>query len=120
MIGKVLLGYGEAKIFFYSSDDVLTVAPMMSKRWLMRRNIRANVARPETVQDLQDLIASAVASNRTVVPSGAGHSYNAIRNANGMILDLSLFRYVLAWNPEQGIIQVQPGVTIDKLWRTVV
>src|SRR5947209_860400 len=120
MVGEVLLGYGEAKIVFYSSDSVLTVEPMKSKRWLMRRNTRTNAARLEMVQDLRDLIASAVDSKRTVVPRGAGHSYDAVRNANGMTLDLSLFRHVLDWSPEQGIIQVQPGVTIDELWRIVV
>lgn len=86
----------------------------------MRRNTRINAARPETVQDLQDVIASAASSNRTVVPRGAGFSYDAVLNSNGMTLDLSLFRRVLDWNSEQGIIRVQPGVTIDELWRTVV
>jgi decaprenylphospho-beta-D-ribofuranose 2-oxidase len=86
----------------------------------MRRNTRTNAARPKTVQELQDLIASAVAGRRSVVPSGAGHSYDAVRSANEMTLDLSLFQHVLDWNLEQGIIQVQPGVTIDELWRTVV
>lgn len=85
----------------------------------MRRNTRTNVARPKTVQELQGSIRDAVNGGLTVVPSGTGHSYEAISNANEMILDLSLLREI-DWNPRQGIIRVQPGVTIDKLWRTVI
>ena len=98
---------------------VLDVALMMSKRWLMRENARANVERPGTVQELQSLIASAGIEGRTVVTDSAWRIYDAVNNENTMILDLSLLREV-NWNPEQEIIQVQPGVTIDKLWRTVI
>ena len=86
----------------------------------MRRNTRTNDVRPETIQELQDIIASAIDSGRVVVPRGAKHSYDAILNSNGMTLDLSLFRQILNWDPERGIIKVQPGVTVEQLWRTVV
>jgi decaprenylphospho-beta-D-ribofuranose 2-oxidase len=86
----------------------------------MRRNTWANAVQPETINDLQELIASAIARHQTVVPRGGGHSYDAARNSNGMTLDLTLFRDILAWDREQGIITVEPGVTIDELLRTVV
>jgi decaprenylphospho-beta-D-ribofuranose 2-oxidase len=86
----------------------------------MRRITRANTVRPATDRDIQDLIVSAVASKQTVVPSGAGYGNDAVRNANGITLDLSLLRNVLHWDPEQEFIRVQPGVTIDNLWRTII
>lgn len=86
----------------------------------MRRNTRANTVRPATHEQLRDLIEYAVARRQTIVPGRAGYDYGADRNANEILLDLSHFGNVLHWDPEQGFIQVQPGVTIDKLWRTVI
>lgn len=86
----------------------------------MRRNTWTNTPQPETIPDLQELIAYASARHQTAVPRGGGHSYDAARNSNGMILDLSLFRHVLSWDRGRGRITVEPGVTVDKLWRTVV
>ncbi len=86
----------------------------------MRRNTWTNAVQPETIKDLQELIASAIARRQTVVPRGGGHSYDAAHNSNGMTLDLSLFRRILDWDPRRGIIKVEPGVVVDELWRTVV
>src|SRR5437016_4498022 len=86
----------------------------------MRRNPWTNTPQPETIQDLQELIAYASAHHQTVVPRGGGLSYDAARNSNGMTLDFSLFRHVLSWDPGRGRITVEPGVTVDQLWRTVV
>src|SRR5690348_3055173 len=89
----------------------------MSKRWLMRRNTRVDAAKPETVQELQRLIR--LAGVRPIVPGGARRDYDAVNNANGMLLDLSLLREVHS-DFQQEIIHVQPGVTIDRLWRTAI
>ena len=85
----------------------------------MRQNIRPNAARPETVQELQDRIQAAADGGLTIVPSGTGHSYDAVGNANEMMLDLSLLRGIER-TPGQETIRVQPGVTIDRLWRAVI
>jgi decaprenylphospho-beta-D-ribofuranose 2-oxidase len=85
----------------------------------MRRYPWTNAVQPQTIQDLQELIASASARHQTVALRGRGHSYDAARNSNGMTLDLSLFRRILAWDRGQGIITVEPGVTVDALLRTV-
>lgn len=86
----------------------------------MRRNPWTNAVQPETIQDLQELIASARARHQTVALRGRGHSYDAARNSHGMTLDLSLFRHIIDWNREQGIIKVEPGVTVGALLRAVV
>ncbi len=49
---------------------------------------------------------------------GAGCSYgDAALNGGQMALDCSRMRRILAWDPESGIITVEPGVTIEDLWR---
>jgi decaprenylphospho-beta-D-ribofuranose 2-oxidase len=69
-----------------------------------------------SVRDIDD-IAQALALARehdlTVIPHGAGHSFtDAALNTRGMVLDLTGMRRVLAWNPEQGIMRVEPGATL--------
>ena len=86
----------------------------------MRLNTCTNAVRPETIQDLQELIASAISHSQTVMPRGGGHSYDAALNSNGMALDLSLFRHILDWDPRRGIVKVEPGVMVDELWRTTI
>jgi len=64
------------------------------------------------------LLSLARSYHRTVVLRGGGHSYyDATLNTEEITIDLSQMRRVLAWDPEQGIIQVEPGVTIGDLWR---
>ncbi|HEY6284693.1 MAG TPA: FAD-binding oxidoreductase, partial [Ktedonobacteraceae bacterium] len=48
----------------------------------------------------------------SVIPHGAGHSYtDAALNTKGVLIDLKGMRRILSWNPEQGVMQVEPGVT---------
>ena len=48
--------------------------------------------------------------------AGAGHSYtDAALNTNGLIVDTTLMRKILAWDPIQGIMKVEPGVTLREL-----
>lgn len=49
---------------------------------------------------------------------GAGRSYgDASMNSGEIVLDLQRMNRVLEWNPETGVIKVEPGVTIEQLWK---
>jgi FAD/FMN-containing dehydrogenase len=51
---------------------------------------------------------------------GAGRSYgDAALNSGQMVLDLRGMNRILAWDPKSGVIKVEPGVTIEQLWKHV-
>lgn len=57
---------------------------------------------------------------RTVGLRGAGRSYgDASLNSGGAVLDLSRLDAFHAWDPETGVVEVGPGVTIEDLWRSL-
>lgn len=78
------------------------------------------VFRPTTVEGLQQVFALARQSGRSVGLKGGGNSYgDAFSNSENIVLDLNRMTRILAWNPETGVIQVEPGVTIEKLWQYI-
>jgi len=53
-----------------------------------------------------------------VVPRGAGCSYgDAALLPEGIVLDLTGMRRILAWDSASGVVDVEPGVTVEQLWR---
>jgi len=61
-------------------------------------------------------LAIARAQHLSVIPHGAGHSYtDAALNTNGLVIDTTPMRQILAWDPIQGIMKVEPGVTLREL-----
>lgn len=78
------------------------------------------VFRPSTPQALRNVFALAKQAGVPVGLRGAGRSYgDAAINSEGILIDLERMNRVLAWDPETGIIDVEPGVTIEGLWRYV-
>jgi FAD/FMN-containing dehydrogenase len=78
------------------------------------------VYRPTTVGGVEEALATARARGLSVGLRGAGQSYgDAALNAENVCLDLSRMTRVLAWDPANGVITVEPGVTIQQLWRYV-
>ena len=56
------------------------------------------------------------AGGYSVIPHGAGHSYtDAVLNTGGVVLDLTPMRRILSWNPQQGVMCVEPGVTLQDM-----
>lgn len=52
------------------------------------------------VEGIANALAIARAQHLSVVPRGAGHSYtDAALNTNGLIVDTTLMRKILAWDP---------------------
>jgi FAD/FMN-containing dehydrogenase len=73
--------------------------------------------RPTHVEQIAALFQKAAAQGLTVAPRGAGRSYgDAALNGGQVVLDLQRMNRVLDWDPARGVIRVEPGVTIERLW----
>jgi decaprenylphospho-beta-D-ribofuranose 2-oxidase len=78
----------------------------------------AYLYRPTHTEQVVELFALANKNGFRIGLRGAGRSYgDAALAGGGIILDFSRMNRILEWNPETGIIKVEPGVTIEQLWR---
>jgi len=76
------------------------------------------VYRPVDADGICAVFDLARRSGRPIGLRGAGRSYgDASLNAEGISLDLTRMRRILAWNPQTGVIRVEPGVSIRDLWQ---
>jgi decaprenylphospho-beta-D-ribofuranose 2-oxidase len=74
-------------------------------------------SRPYTAE-IRQVLAAARAHQLAVIPRGAGHSYtDAALNTDGVVIDMTGMRRILAWEPERGIMRVEPGVTVREVVR---
>ena len=79
------------------------------------------VYRPSTVNGIREVLAIARQQGVSVALRGAGRSYgDAGLLSEAVNLDLSRMNRILEWNPDTGIITIEPGVTIRDLWRYTV
>ncbi len=86
----------------------------------MNRFSDGYVFRPATVAQVREALEVAKASGRRITLRGAGRSYgDAAIGDESLVLDFTRMNRVLAWDPVSGILEVQPGATIETLWRTV-
>jgi decaprenylphospho-beta-D-ribofuranose 2-oxidase len=75
-------------------------------------------ARPATVDELASLLAAASAEGLPVAFRGAGRSYgDAAQVTGGLTIDMGALDRVLSWDRTTGIIDAEPGLTIEGLWR---
>lgn len=76
--------------------------------------------RPTQLEQVAEIFALANKENIPVGLRGAGRSYgDASITAGGIVLDFQRMNRILEWNPETGVITVEPGVTIEQLWRYI-
>lgn len=81
----------------------------------------AYVYRPTHAEQIAELLHTAAARGLTIGLRGSGKSYgDASMNGGQIVMDLRRMNRVLAWNPETGVIKVEPGVTIQQLWQYVI
>ena len=86
--------------------------------WGMSAHALGYVYRPSTPDGVCAVFNEARRSGRSVGLRGAGRSYgDASLNAEGIVLDLTRMTRILDWNPQTGLITVEPGVTIRQLWQ---
>lgn len=86
--------------------------------WGMAVGAAGYVFRPGDVAEIAGVLERAGAAGVSVTARGAGCSYgDAALMPEGVVIDLSRMRSILAWDPETGIADVEPGVTVEQLWR---
>jgi decaprenylphospho-beta-D-ribofuranose 2-oxidase len=79
------------------------------------------VFRPSTIEGLRDVFELARERDRKITFRGAGNSYgDAAIGAENIILDTSRMNRILNWDPQTGIITMEPGVTLKQLWHYII
>lgn len=78
----------------------------------MTRRPRAHVARPRSAEEAAEAIAEARRRGLPVLPRGSAYSFgDVVLNEGGVVLDCRGLDRILAWDPERGLMRVEPGVT---------
>ncbi len=81
--------------------------------WSKSARSQCFVYRAGSVEEVTAVLEAAQAQHLTVIPHGAGHSYtDAALNTHAVVIDVRPMRKILAWDPDRGILQVEPGVTL--------
>jgi FAD/FMN-containing dehydrogenase len=89
--------------------------------WGMAVDALAHRVFPESAEGIADALALARRKSLPVAFRGAGRSYgDASTRDGGLVVDLSRFNRILAWDPASGIIETEPGVTIEQLWKHII
>ncbi|GHO89221.1 oxidoreductase [Dictyobacter formicarum] len=86
--------------------------------WSMTELSPCYVFQARDISEIKQALTAARMQGLSVIAHGAGHSYtDAALNTNGVLIDVTGMRRILAWNPEQGIMQVEPGVPLGEVVR---
>jgi FAD/FMN-containing dehydrogenase len=86
--------------------------------WSMTERSPCYVFKVRDIVEIMHALATARKWGLSVISRGTGHSYSdAALNTEGVIIDLTGMRRILSWDPEQGIMQVEPGVTLRDMVR---
>lgn len=86
--------------------------------WSMTERSPCYVFKVRDIAGIMHALTTARKSGLSVISHGTGHSYSdAALNTKGVIIDLTGMRRILSWDPEQGIMQVEPGVTLRDMVR---
>ncbi|MFQ5919564.1 MAG: FAD-binding protein [Thermoplasmata archaeon] len=85
--------------------------PAELRRLFLRKPVTA-VAQPRSEEEIAQVLRYADAHNLPVVPRGAASSPygGALPVRGGIVLDLSLLRTIVAFDPEAGVVTVEGGV----------
>jgi len=80
----------------------------------------AHYLEPQTIAETLTAVTDAAERHTSVGLRGAGRSYgDAALNENRVVIGTANLNRVLSFDAEAGIIDVEPGVTVEDLWRTV-
>ena len=98
-----------------------STSPLPSQRLFKLENFGHSIERPAYlyrpthVEQIKEIFELAAENNIHIALRGAGRSYgDAALASGGIVLDLQRMNRVLDWNPETGVITVEPGVTIER------
>ena len=80
----------------------------------------AHFIEPDSVDAMLAQVQASAEAGISVGLRGAGRSYgDAALNENGLVIGTSRLNQVIAFDVSKGVIDVEPGVTVEDLWRTV-
>jgi decaprenylphospho-beta-D-ribofuranose 2-oxidase len=86
--------------------------------WSMTEQSPCYVFKAQDIAEIMHALTTARALGLPVIAHGTGHSYtDAALNTNGVIIDVTGMRSIHSWDPVQGIMQVEPGVTLRDMVR---
>jgi FAD/FMN-containing dehydrogenase len=86
--------------------------------WGMASSAMSYVYRPTTAEGIASVFHLAKERGLYIGLRGGGLSYgDASLISENISLDLSRMNRILDWNPQTGIIRVEPGVTIRQIWQ---
>ena len=90
--------------------------------WGMAAGSEARVLLPHSLEEMREALAATRAAGSSLTLRGTGNSYGdaslpVSASRDGTVLDCSRWNRILAFDPETGIVEVEPGVTLDLLWR---
>lgn len=81
--------------------------------WSKSAHSSCLIYQPNDIAGISKALAVARTCGLSVIPHGAGHSYtDAALNTGGVVIDLKPLRRILSWDAAQGIMRVEPGVTL--------
>ena len=88
--------------------------------WSKSANSACYVHEAGDVASLLQIMETAQAQGLSVIPHGAGHSYtDAALNTGGIVIDVTPMRRILFWDATQGIMRVEPGVSLQEITEAV-
>ncbi|HET9109908.1 MAG TPA: FAD-binding oxidoreductase [Ktedonobacterales bacterium] len=88
--------------------------------WGLRNVAHAPVVTPNTTDALAQTLTGAAAEGRVVCLRAGGGSYGDAALLDGALtVDSTALDRILAWDAATGIATVEPGVTIERLWRRI-
>ncbi len=73
---------------------------------------------PASVEELVPIVARARQEQLPITMRGSGRSYgDASLASGGLAIDLRGLNRILSWDPSSGVVEAEPGLTIEGLWR---
>ncbi|MEO6952980.1 MAG: FAD-binding oxidoreductase [Polyangia bacterium] len=82
--------------------------------------VASRSVKPRDVDELRAVFAHAARDGLPLTFRGSGRSYgDASIGEGGVVVDLTGLDRINAWDPVTGIVDAQPGVTIEGLWRRI-
>lgn len=89
--------------------------------WGMAVESLSWVYQPRSIEEIAEVFELSQRTGRPVALRGAGRSYgDAAIGRGSIVLDISKMNRILEWNPESGLIRMEPGVTIGDLWKHII
>lgn len=99
--------------------DLIESAPVRTlATWGMNARCSTRVLKPRSEWELAGALAEIRTKGVTAGLRGAGCSYgDAPLNSSGLAVDTSGMRAIHSFDPDTGVLDAEPGVTIEQVWR---